>query len=97
MSNYAYRIVKARWTSQEMLAFLAGIKLTGIDEVGVVNNITKTISKDLNVNMRSIGFSSDDGVFEGTIMVYVQDTKHLTNLTRNLKKVRGVQTVERIH
>jgi len=89
MSNYAYRIVKARWTSQEMLAFLAGIKLTGIDEVGVVNNITKTISKDLNVNMRSIGFSSDDGVFEGTIMVYVQDTKHLTN--------RGVQTVERIH
>ena len=97
MSNYAYRIVKARWTSQEMLAFLAGIKLTGIDEVGVVNNITKTISKDLNVNMRSIGFSSDDGVFEGTIMVYVQDTKHLTNLTRDLKKVRGVQTVERIH
>ena len=97
MSNYAYRIVKARWTSQEMLAFLAGIKLTGIDEVGVVNNITKTISKDLNVNMRSIGFTSDDGVFEGTIMVYVQDTKHLTTLTKNLKKVHGVQTVTRIH
>lgn len=97
MSNYAYRIVKARWTSQELLAFLAGIKLSGIDEVGVVSNITKIISKDLNVNMRSIGFDTDDGIFEGTIMVYVHDTDHLTNLMKDLKKLDGVLTAERIH
>ena len=97
MSNYAYRIVKARWTNQELLAFLAGIKLIGIDEVGVVNNITKIISKDMNVNMRSIGFDSDDGIFEGTIMVYVHDTDHLTNLMNDLKKVKGVNKIERIH
>jgi GTP pyrophosphokinase len=97
MSNYAYRIVKARWTSQELLAFLAGIKLSGIDEVGVVSNITKIISKDLNVNMRSIGFDTDDGIFEGTIMVYVHDTDHLTNLMKDLKKLDGVLKAERIH
>jgi len=97
MSNYAYRIVKARWTNQELLAFLAGIRLTGIDEMGVVNNITKIISKDLNVNMRSIGFDSDDGIFEGTIMVYVHDTKHLTDLMKNLRKVKGVLSIDRIH
>ena len=87
MSHYAYRIVKARWTGQQKIAFLAGIKVTGIDDMGLVNNITKLISGELNVNMRSISFDSDDGVFEGTIMVYVHDTKHLTRLMDKLKSV----------
>jgi GTP pyrophosphokinase len=97
MSNNAYRIVKARWTNQELIAFLVGLKITGIDDMGLVNNITKIISTDLNVNMRSIGFDSDDGVFEGTIMLYIQDTNHLTDLMKKLKKVKGVNGVERIH
>jgi len=97
MSNNAYRIVKARWTNQELLAFLVGLKITGIDDMGLVNNITKIISTDLNVNMRSIGFDSDDGIFEGTIMLYVQDTNHLTGLIDKLKKVEGVKGVDRIH
>jgi len=96
MSNYAYRIVKARWTSQQQIAFLAGIKVTGIDDVGLVNNITKLISGELNVNMRSIRFDSEDGVFDGTIMVYVHDTKHLTRLISKLKSVEGVINVGRI-
>lgn len=96
MSNYAYRIVKAKWTNQEMISFLAGIKIIGFDEVGIVNNITKIISNDMNVNMRSISFDSTDGTFEGTIMVFVQDTDHLTQLTENLKKVPGVLNVYRI-
>ena len=96
MSYYAYRIVKARWTSQEMIAFLAGIKITGIDNVGIVNNITRIISDELHVNMRSIGFDSNDGIFEGTIMVYVHDTDHLKNLLAKLKKVEGVLNVYRI-
>ena len=96
MSNYGYRIVKARWTSQELIAFLAGIKISGIDNVGIVNRITQIISEELNVNMRSIGFESHDGVFEGIIMVYVHDTNHLKNLIAKLKKVYGVDTVERI-
>jgi GTP diphosphokinase / guanosine-3',5'-bis(diphosphate) 3'-diphosphatase len=96
MSNYGYRIVKARWTSQELIAFLAGIKITGFDKVGIVNQITKIISEELNVNMRSIGFESRDGVFEGIIMVYVHDTNHLKSLIRKLNKVEGVSNVERI-
>ncbi len=96
MSNYAYRIVKAKWMSQELLSFLAGIQVTGIDEMGIVNNITKVISNELNVNMRSIGFDTDDGTFEGTIMVFVHDTKHLTDLMNKLRKVPGVLTVKRI-
>jgi guanosine-3',5'-bis(diphosphate) 3'-pyrophosphohydrolase len=96
MSNYAYRIVKARWTNQEQISFLAGIKVKGIDELGIVNNITGIISSELNVNMRSISFDTNDGVFEGTIMVFVHDTNHLTNLMGKLKKVNGVITVTRI-
>ncbi len=96
MSNYAYRIVKAKWTSQHLISFLAGISIKGIDDVGIVNNITRIISSELNVNMRSISFDSDNGVFEGTIMVFVHDTHHLTELMKKLKKVKGVLTVTRI-
>lgn len=96
MSNYAYRIVKARWTSQELIAFLAGIKIKGMDRVGIVNEITRIISDELNVNMRSISFESNDGVFEGTIMMYVHDTNHLNNLTEKLKMLDGVLDVYRM-
>lgn len=97
MSNYAYRIVKARWHGQELISVLAGIKITGIDEVGLVNNITRIISGELNVNMRSISFDTNDGTFEGTMMVFVHDTSHLTELISKLKKVPGVLTVKRIN
>ncbi|MCC7302956.1 MAG: bifunctional (p)ppGpp synthetase/guanosine-3',5'-bis(diphosphate) 3'-pyrophosphohydrolase [Bacteroidia bacterium] len=96
MSNYAYRIVKARWMNQEMISFLAGIKVTGIDEMGIVNRITQIISSELNVNMRSISFDTDDGIFDGTIMVFVHDTDHLTGLMQKLKQVQGVLTVSRM-
>lgn len=97
MSNYAYRIVKARWTGQEQISFLAGIKVSGIDEVGLVNNITKIISSELNVNMRSLSFDTHDGTFEGMIMLFVHDTNHLTSLMKKLRKVNGVIGVERIN
>jgi guanosine-3',5'-bis(diphosphate) 3'-pyrophosphohydrolase len=96
MSNYAYRIVKAKWTDSDKISFLAGIKIMGSDAVGIVNNITKIISNELNVNMRSISFDTNDGIFEGTIMVFVNDTNHLTELIKKLKKVNGVLSVTRI-
>jgi GTP diphosphokinase / guanosine-3',5'-bis(diphosphate) 3'-diphosphatase len=96
LSNYAYRVVKAKWTSKELISFLAGIKITGIDEVGLVNNITKIISNELNVNMRSISFDTNDGTFEGSVTVFVHDTHHLTELMKKLKKVNGVLTVTRM-
>lgn len=96
LSNYAYRVVKAKWTSPELISFLAGIKITGIDEVGLVNNITKIISNEHNINMRSISFDTNDGTFEGTVMVFVHDTHHLTDLMKKLKTVNGVLTVTRM-
>ncbi len=96
LSNYAYRVVKAKWNSQHLIAFLAGIKIKGTDELGLVNNITKVISTQYNVNMRSITFDTDGGIFEGTIMVYVHSTEHLTQLINKLKKVNGVNSVTRV-
>jgi GTP pyrophosphokinase len=96
MSNHAYRIVKAKWTSQKLLSFLAGIKIIGIDKIGLVNNITQIISTQLNVNMRALSFDTNDGTFEGTIMVFVHDTAHLTNLIEELEKVEGVIKVTRL-
>lgn len=96
MSNYAYRIVKARWFGQQQIAFLVGIKMTGLDEVGVVNNITRIISSELKVNIRSLNIESNDGIFEGTIMLFVHDTEHLKILMKKLEKVSGILTVTRI-
>lgn len=96
LSNYSYRVVKAKWMNEHLISFLAGIKIVGTDEIGIVNNITKVISNENNINMRSISFDTDDGIFEGTIMVFVHDTKHLNHLMDNLKKVKGVQNVIRI-
>jgi (p)ppGpp synthase/HD superfamily hydrolase len=84
------------WTEQQQIAFMAGIRVNGIDDVGIVNNITRIISNELNVNMRSISFESQDGVFEGTIMVFVHDTNHLTELLGKIKEVKGVTSVHRI-
>ncbi len=96
MSNYAYRIVKAKWTGQQQIAFLAGIRMTGIDEVGIVNKISKVISSELKVNMRSISIDSNDGIFDGTIMLFVHDTEHLTKLMKKLKEIHGILTVSRV-
>jgi GTP pyrophosphokinase len=89
-------VVKAKWNSDKLLTFLASVKITGTDAMGIVNNITKVISTQHNVNMRSITFDTEDGIFEGTIMVYVHSTEHLTQLSNNLKKVPGVINVQRI-
>lgn len=95
MSNYGYRIVKAKWTSQKELAFLTGLQIVGFDDMGLINNITQVISNDFKVNMRSITVDSNDGIFEGTIMVYVNNREHLENLIRRLKEVHGVTQVTR--
>jgi GTP pyrophosphokinase len=96
MSNYAYRIVKAKWTGARQLSFLAGIRITGADDVGVVNNITRVISNDMKVNMRSISIDSQDGLFDGTIMLFVHDTKHLNTLIKKLSQLKGIMSVTRI-
>ncbi len=95
MSNYGYRIVKARWNSQKELAFLTGLRIIGIDDVGLINNITAVISGDFKVNMRSITVDTNEGMFDGSIMVYVNNTGHLDEMIAKLKTVPGVTSVTR--
>ncbi|MDX5443811.1 MAG: TGS domain-containing protein, partial [Hymenobacteraceae bacterium] len=95
MSNYGNRIVKAKWMEEQELAFLAGIRIKGTDRVGLVNDVTRIISNSLKVNMRSITIDSNDGIFEGIIMVFVNDTQHLDKMIQRLNKVNGVLRVER--
>jgi GTP pyrophosphokinase len=95
MSSFGYRIIKAKWTSQKQLAFLTGLQITGIDEVGLINNLTQIISNDFKVNMRSITVDSDEGIFSGSIMVYVNDTQHLEDLITKLKQVKGIIDIVR--
>lgn len=94
-SNYAYRVIKAKWQSQKEKEFLATVTFKGIDDLGLVHNITQTISNDLNVNMKAISFESNDGVFDGKVSVFVYDADHLNNLMNRLRRVEGVLTVER--
>ncbi|MDP4266378.1 MAG: bifunctional (p)ppGpp synthetase/guanosine-3',5'-bis(diphosphate) 3'-pyrophosphohydrolase [Bacteroidota bacterium] len=96
LSKYGSRVVKAKWTSKESIAFLAGINVNGVDDVGIINNITRIISNELNVNIRSISFDTNEGLFEGKIMLYVHDTAHLLDLINNIKKVHGVIKVTRL-
>lgn len=96
MSKYAYRIVKAKWITNKNIAFLSGIRIKGIDEIGLLRNLTNTISSEYNINIRSINIDTNAGTFEGTVMLYIHDTQHLSNLVNKLKKLKGVQSVSRI-
>lgn len=95
MSNHGNRVIKARWTSQQQIAFLAGLKIIGTDRVGLISDLTKVISNELKVNMRSITVDSDRGIFEGSIKLYVDSTNHLEKLIDNLSMVSGVLKVSR--
>lgn len=95
LGNYAYRVIKARWASRELVQFEVTVLFSGIDDVGLVNQITSIISADMNVNMRAISFESNDGIFEGQVRVQVHDTEHLNTLIQKLRNVEGVLTVER--
>ena len=96
MSKFAYRIVKAKWYTGKSIAFLSGIKIKGIDDLGILNNLTSVISSEYNLNIRSINLDSNAGTFEGTVMLYVNDTQHLKKLIGKIKKIPGVQQVSRI-
>lgn len=95
LSHHGNRVVKAKWTSQHEVAFLTGLKIKGTDRVGLINDVSKIISEELKVNMSSMSIHTDSGIFEGEIMLYVNDTRHLEQLINKLEKVEGVVKVSR--
>ena len=95
-ANYAYRILAANWKDYKRDAFITGLKFIGIDNVGLVKELTTIISDLEKVNMKSLNFDSKDGVFEGNIMLYVYDKNHLENLIRKLRNIEGIEKVVRM-
>jgi GTP diphosphokinase / guanosine-3',5'-bis(diphosphate) 3'-diphosphatase len=95
LSHHGNRVVKAKWTSQHEVAFLTGLKIRGTDRVGLINDVSKVISEELKVNMSSMSMQTDSGIFEGEIMLYVNDTRHLEELIDKLMNVEGVVKVSR--
>ncbi|MDX5326221.1 MAG: bifunctional (p)ppGpp synthetase/guanosine-3',5'-bis(diphosphate) 3'-pyrophosphohydrolase [Bacteroidota bacterium] len=94
-SKFANRTIKARWINSEQMDFTANLLIKGIDTVGLVNQVTQIISNDLSVNIRSINISGEEGVFEGNIILVVQDKIHLQGIIDKLRKVEGVTSIER--
>lgn len=95
LSNYGYRIMKAKWASSRKHSFEATLSIIGTDRMGLVSDVSNIISEELKVNMRSLAINTDGGIFEGTIRLYVEDTSHLDTLVKKLEKVNGVVKVSR--
>jgi GTP pyrophosphokinase len=95
-SNYAYRIISARWIDSTQEGFSADIQLTGLDHLGLVSDITNLISGNMNVNMRNLNFSTDGGTFKGKITVVVKNKNILKKLIDNLRQIEGIDKVSRI-
>ena len=96
MSSEGNRIIPVRWTIHKLASFLARISINGIDKIGMINEITSIISNELSVNIRNINVAVYDGIFEGTIDLYVHHTSDLNNLILQLSNVKGVGSVKRI-
>lgn len=94
-SNFAYRIYKAKWIDSSQEEFNADLRLTGIDDIGLINKITSVISENLHVNMKKIAFTSQDGFFLGNIRVSVKNKSILKRLIDQLKKIEGLDKISR--
>lgn len=96
-SNYAYRMMIAKWIDSSQEEFKAIIKITGMDSLGLTNQLTKVISNNMHVNIQSISLSTEAGIFEGQVTVIVQNNTILKKLILNIKKIEGVDKVIRIY
>lgn len=96
-ANYAYRILNAKWIDSSKQEFMAILKIFGEDHVGLVNEITEIISKNMSVNIQGLNISGHDGIFEGKITVIIKNNLQLQKLSDSIKKIKGIETVERIY
>ena len=94
-SNYAYRIIQAKWIDSSQQDFVAVIKLQGIDNIGLVSEVTQEISSNMHVNMKNLNFDSSDGIFSGRITLVVKNNNILNTIIQRLKKINGIDKVSR--
>lgn len=96
-SNYAYRIMKAKWIDSTKQDFKAVLHMNGVDNEGIVNNVTRIISNSQGINLQRINISGDEGIFDGKISLNVKNSSQLNKLIQRIKKVEGVKKVERVN
>ena len=94
--SYNYRVQKAKWIDSSQREFKAELLISGIDAMGLVNNVTKEVSNNLNIDMKRVHFDTDDGIFKGKIVVVVKNKNILDNLVQNIKKINGIDKVTRL-
>lgn len=85
-----------KWSQQRAISYLATIEIQGMDRAGIILDLTKVITADFNINMRTISIHSHDGIFEGTISIYVRDIENLNVLLDNIRHIKGVDKVKRL-
>jgi GTP diphosphokinase / guanosine-3',5'-bis(diphosphate) 3'-diphosphatase len=95
LANYGHRVVKTKWAKNKEISFLTGVKIVGMDDVGVVNKITMLISGELKINIAALTIEAKEGLFEGNIRLYVHDKEELDSLVSSLKALPGIESVER--
>ncbi|MBF4984922.1 bifunctional (p)ppGpp synthetase/guanosine-3',5'-bis(diphosphate) 3'-pyrophosphohydrolase, partial [Nonlabens mediterrranea] len=95
-SKFAYRIMSAKWIDSSQQEYRADVILTGIDRMGLVQEVTRVISENMHVNIRNISFTSNDGIFKGEITVVVPHKNMLVKLMENLNKLNGIDKVTRV-
>ncbi|MEN8116340.1 MAG: bifunctional (p)ppGpp synthetase/guanosine-3',5'-bis(diphosphate) 3'-pyrophosphohydrolase [Bacteroidota bacterium] len=96
ISNQGEKIITAEWTKFKRQAYLTRLKLEGFDKLGIVNQVTNVISKVLNINMRSVKFETNEGIFKGDLFIYIHNTDDLNNLISRLSSIKGIEKVTRI-
>ncbi|GAA3921443.1 RelA/SpoT family protein [Chitinophaga oryziterrae] len=96
LANYGHRVVKTKWVKNREISFLTGLRIIGMDDVGVIHKITNVISGELKVNIAGLTIESKEGLFEGLIKVFVHDKEELDELFERLKKLDGIQSVSRL-
>jgi len=94
-SQYAYRVISAKWVDSSQQGFKATLKITGVDKLGLVNQVTRVISGILNVNIHSLNISGDEGFFHGVITVHINNNKQLNIIIQKLLKIEGIEKVTR--
>ncbi|PWT95126.1 MAG: RelA/SpoT family protein [Bacteroidetes bacterium] len=95
MANFGHRIVKTKWAKNKEISFLTGLKIVGLDDVGVIHKITNLVSGELKINIAALTVEAKDGLFEGNIKLFVHDKEELDELVIRLKQLSGIESVER--
>jgi len=95
-SSYGNRILATEWDTHKELSFLVYIYIKGIDSMGLLNEVTQVISRQLNVNIRKLTIETNDGIFEGKIQLWVHDVEDVKTICNNLKKIQNIKQVNRV-